>query len=47
MLHSIKLVVVDEDVAPFNEEEVMWSVATQVLADEDADIRRVIDAVIY
>ncbi len=32
------VVVVDEDVDPFNEEEVMWSVATRVQADEDVDI---------
>lgn len=32
------VVVVDEDIDPFNEEEVMWSVATRVQADEDVDI---------
>ncbi len=32
------VVVVDGDVDPFNEEEVMWSVATRVQADEDVDI---------
>jgi len=32
------VVVVDEDVDPFNEKEVMWSVATRVQADEDVDI---------
>lgn len=32
------VVVVDEDVDPFNEEEVLWSVATRVQADEDVDI---------
>ncbi|MFC1902741.1 UbiD family decarboxylase [Chloroflexota bacterium] len=31
-------IVVDGDVDPFNEEEVMWSVATRVQADEDVDI---------
>ena len=29
---------VDGDIDPFNEEEVMWSVATRVQADEDVDI---------
>jgi len=32
------VVVVDEDIDPFNEEEVMWSVATRVQADDDVDI---------
>jgi UbiD family decarboxylase len=32
------VIVVDEDIDPFNEEEVMWSVATRVQADEDVDI---------
>lgn len=32
------VIVVDADVDPFNEEEVMWSVATRVQADEDVDI---------
>lgn len=32
------VVVVDEDIDPFNEEEVMWCVATRVQADEDVDI---------
>lgn len=32
------VVVVDADIDPFNEEEVMWSVATRVQADEDVDI---------
>lgn len=32
------VVVVDEDIDPFNEEEVMWSVATRLQADEDVDI---------
>ena len=32
------VIVVDGDVDPFNEEEVMWSVATRVQADEDVDI---------
>jgi len=34
------VVVVDEDVDPFNEEEVMWCVATRVQPDEDVDILR-------
>lgn len=32
------VVVVDGDIDPFNEEEVLWSVATRVQADEDVDI---------
>ena len=32
------VIVVDADVDPFNEEEVMWCVATRVQADEDVDI---------
>ena len=32
------VVVVDADIDPFNEEEVMWCVATRVQADEDVDI---------
>jgi UbiD family decarboxylase len=32
------VIVVDGDIDPFNEEEVMWSVATRVQADEDVDI---------
>lgn len=32
------VIVVDEDIDPFNEEEVMWAVATRVQADEDVDI---------
>ncbi|MBI2288363.1 MAG: UbiD family decarboxylase, partial [Chloroflexi bacterium] len=32
------VVVVDADIDPFNEEQVMWSVATRVQADEDIDI---------
>lgn len=32
------VIVVDEDIDPFNEQEVMWSVATRVQADEDVDI---------
>jgi 2,5-furandicarboxylate decarboxylase 1 len=32
------VVVVDEDIDPFNEEEVMWSIATRVQADDDVDI---------
>ena len=37
--HFVKnVVVVDKDIDPFNEEEVMWCVATRVQADEDVDI---------
>lgn len=32
------VVVVDADIDPFNEEEVLWAVATRVQADEDVDI---------
>jgi len=32
------VIVVDGDVDPFNEEEVMWAVATRTQADEDVDI---------
>lgn len=31
-------VIVDADIDPFNEEEVMWAVATRVQADQDVDI---------
>jgi UbiD family decarboxylase len=32
------VVVVDSDIDPFNEEEVLWAVATRVQADDDVDI---------
>lgn len=32
------MIVVDSDVDPFNEEDVMWAVATRVQPDEDVDI---------
>ena len=34
------VVVVDADIDPFNEEEVMWAAATRVQADQDIDIIR-------
>ena len=34
------VVVVDEDIDPFNEQEVSWAVTTRVQADEDIDILR-------
>jgi UbiD family decarboxylase len=32
------VVVVDSDIDPFNEQSVMWAVATRVQADQDVDI---------
>jgi 2,5-furandicarboxylate decarboxylase 1 len=40
-VHFIKnVIVVDADLDPFNEEEVLWAVATRVQADADIDIIR-------
>ena len=39
--HFIKnVVVVDSDIDPFNEQEVLWAVATRMQADEGVDILR-------
>ncbi len=37
-LYAKNVIVVDEDVDPFNEEEVMWAVATRTQADDDVEI---------
>jgi len=40
-VHFIKnVIVIDADLDPFNEEEVLWAVATRVQADADIDIIR-------
>ena len=38
MISSKHVVVVDADINIYNEEEVMWAVATRVQADQDVDI---------
>jgi len=39
--HFIKnVIVVDEDIDPYNEEEVLWAVATRVQADKNVDMLR-------